>query len=334
MKRTAIGALVVLLIAAGGLSAANNWVNNKGQASGKPVSIDISHGSSGSAIASALESKGVIPSALSFRVYLKLHKVNAGLRAGKYQLRENMPYEEVVAKLRKGPAVKFVRLVIPEGFTIDQTAEQVGKLTHIKAADFLAAAVPATATPRVLTSPPPSLEGFLYPSTYYVTEKETAQSLVVKLVKEFDKRAASVGLDDAAKNGTNPYDIVNIASMVEQEAKAPEERARIAGVIMNRLTKHIPLGIDATIQYAVKKYHGEPLTQSDLDSDSPYNSRKFAGLPPTPIASPGAASLKAALQPEKVDFLYYVLTADCVHHLFTANYAEFERARQQQPRDC
>lgn len=333
MKR---GVLVILAFGLAGLAGAGvlyRWVNFQGEADADPVSVFIEQGTSGRAIAQKLEEKRVVGSALAFRIYLRTRNVNADLRAGKYELQTAMAFEDLVKELTRGPEVEFVKLVVPEGLTIDQTALQVEKLTHIKAADFLTAARPEVARPSILPSGVQSLEGFLYPATYYVIEKETAESLVKRMVGEFEKRSKSAGIDQAQAVQRTPFEALIIASMIEEEAKDPEERDEVSAVIHNRLRKGIPLGIDATIQYAVKKYNGEPLTQSDLAIDSPFNSRERQGLPPWPIASPRSDSIKAAVNPSKVDYLYYVLT-DCRRHLFTASYEEFSRAKQRMPTNC
>lgn len=334
MKRVLIVLAVVIALVSGVALAGYRWASGPGHRDDASVDVFIAPGSSGRAIAQSLESHGVIGSAFAFRIFLKMNDVNADLKAGEYKLRKNMSFDEVVAVLRRGPEVKFVKLVIPEGLTIDQTAAQVGKLTHIPASAFLSAASPVTARPSILPPEGANLEGFLYPATYYVDEKESAQTLVKRLVAEFERRLNTVDIEKAAALQRTPYEILIIASMIEEEAKLDEERSKISAVIHNRLGKSIPLGIDATIQYAVKKYAGEPLTQSDLEIDSPFNTRKRQGLPPWPIASPRVSSITAALQPAGVDYLYYVLDTDCKHHVFTSDYSEFERAKARQPRNC
>lgn len=337
VKRRIIAGLVALgVFGLGAAFALLQWARPQGTDNGKPVEIAIRTGSSGSRIADDLERQGVVQSALAFRLYLKTANVQSGLKAGKYELRTGMPFPEVVNELKKGPEIEFVKLVIPEGFTLEQTAAQVEKLTHISASDFIAAATPATASvPGLIPPQVKTLEGLLYPSTYFVEKTETAEGLVRRLVREFNKNYQKLRVADRAqKLGRTPYEIVVIASMIEEEAKADEERGEISAVIHNRLRQNIPLGIDATIQYAVKKYEGQPLTRSDLELDSPYNTRKRAGVPPGPIASPRAGSLEAALDPADVDYIFYVLTADCIHHKFTASGAEFNRAKANQPRNC
>lgn len=338
MKRAWIALIALALITTSSGALAWRWVWDPGQRSGKPVDVEIERGTSGTAIASQLERLGVIDSALAFRIYMKVNAL-PGVQAGRYRLRTGMSHEAVTEALSGGPSVEFVKLVIPEGSNVEQVAAQVARLTHIEAADFIAAATPATVRPATLPAGIETLEGFLYPATYYVEKTETAQSLVRRLVAEFESRAAEVDLDRASSVGRTPYEILIIASMIEEEVKTrpgdpSDERTKMSSVMHNRLKKGIPLGIDATIQYAVKKFQGQPLTQSDLEIDSPFNTRRRQGLPPTPISSPRAASIAAALEPVEGDLLYYVLGPDCVHHVFSSSYDAFLRAKAAQPTRC
>ncbi|HZJ03096.1 MAG TPA: endolytic transglycosylase MltG, partial [Thermoleophilia bacterium] len=149
-------------------------------------------------------------------------------------------------------------------------------------------------------------------------------------LKTFSQKTAELPWENASELGVSPYQVVIIASLIEKEARIPEERAKVSAVIYNRLEEGMTLGIDATVRYAVKKWTG-PLTRSDLAVDSPYNTRVETGLPPGPIASPGLAALEAALQPEEVDYLYYVLQDEAGHHFFTASYDEFLQAKENAP---
>lgn len=334
VRRLMAGLIALVLLFAAVVASFFLWINTQGREGGQSVKVSIKNGTSGSAIAHRLEEKGVVQSALAFRLYLKMSKSTQALKAGEYQLRADMPYPELVAELQKGPAVEFVKLPIPEGLNLQQTAAQVEKHTHIGAAEFLAAATPATVRPAILPPDISTLEGFLYPTTYFVGERETAASLVRRLVHQFERQLNRQDVDKAGNLGRSPYEILIIASMIEEEAKADDERTKISAVIHNRLRRSMPLGIDATIQYAVRKYEGQPLTRSDLEIDSPFNSRTRAGLPPHPISSPRAGSMQAALNPESADYLFYVLGPDCVHHVFSTNSAEFLRAKARQPANC
>lgn len=310
------------------------WAEGPGGPGGEPVEITIAQGSSASRIAEVLEENGVVDNALAFRIYMRRNDINADLRAGDYQLQRAQPFGDLIAELRKGPPRDFVRLTIPEGMNVEQTADRVEAQTHISGADFLAAAVPATVRPSILPESLDTLEGFMFPTTYFVEEDETAETLVRRMVAEFESRTSTSGLEDGNDFGLTPYQILVLASLIERETRVGEERGKVSAVIHNRLEANIALGIDATIQYAVRKYEGQPLTVSDLAIDSPFNSRTRTGLPPHPISSPRVESIEAALNPEDVDFIYYVLSPDCTHHVFSRDYQTFLTAKNNQPRDC
>ena len=336
MKKLLLVVLIVGLFLVGSGAAAYQWVFSKGKKDGSPVTVAIKPGTSGAVIAKDLEQKRVISSALAFRVYMKLSGINRDFRAGEYGLRTSMGFEELTEKLKKGPDIKFTRVTIPEGFTLEQTATRVGEKTHITREQFLDAATEGTARPTAFSQGTPngSLEGFLYPQTYFLTERDDAKVLVERMVAQFDKETREVDWSKASAVGLDPYKILVVASLIEEETKVNEEREKVSAVIHNRLRMNMKLEIDATVQYITKKYEGQALTQSDLEIDSPYNTRKFAGLPPGPIASPRAGSIEAALNPASIDALFYVLTPDCRTHVFTASYNEFLSAKQRIPNNC
>jgi UPF0755 protein len=234
-----------------------------------------------------------------------------------------------------GPPPKPVlRIVFPEGFSRQEMAERIRAVNEIaeekrdittslapKAYLRLASAktAPRGFRPRKVAH----LEGFLFPATYEFTEDTTTRQLVAKQLEAFARAWNQLDLGDAESKNLTPYDVLIIASMVEKEVQVPKERPLVAAVIYNRLKVGLPLGIDATIRYGLDIPPTEPIHQSELESDTPYNTRKFLGLPPTPIANPGLASLQAAAHPEKVDYLYFVRKADCKSHFFTASEQEF-----------
>jgi len=173
---------------------------------------------------------------------------------------------------------------------------------------------------------PRSLEGFLFPSTYDFEQRTTSKQLVKQQLAAFNENWNQVDLSYAKSKNLTPYDVLIIASLVEKEVIAPEERALVAAVIYNRLHDGMNLGIDATTRYGLHVPGTEPLHQSQLDSLNPYNTRnpQIKGLTPTPIANPGLASMQAAAHPAKVDYLYFVRKPDRIHHFFTASDTEFE----------
>jgi UPF0755 protein len=173
------------------------------------------------------------------------------------------------------------------------------------------------------------IEGFLFPSTYFFAPSSTADDLIRKQLDEFENEWAKI--DVAARK---PYDVLRVASMIEREARAPEERRLVSAVIWNRLAKRMPLGIDATLRYGLGIEGTRPLTAAELRNQTPYNTSVHRGLPPTPIGNPGLASLRAAARPAAVDYLYYVRKPDHVHHFFTASEAEFCQKAQEYGYHC
>jgi UPF0755 protein len=230
------------------------------------------------------------------------------------------------------PPPKPFRVVFPEGFTRLQMAQRVqavAKIAHqerhvrprLSRKTYLAAThprrVPGFGAKRR------SLEGFLFPATYDFLARTTSAQLVHAQLRAFVINWQHVNLAYARSKNLTPYDVLTIASMVEKEAVVPSERRLIAAVIYNRLHARMPLGIDATIRYGLHVPGTKPLLQSELASNNPYNTRKFPGLPPTPIANPGLASLQAAAHPARVDYLYFVRKPDKLHHYFTASFQDF-----------
>jgi UPF0755 protein len=228
---------------------------------------------------------------------------------------------------------KPFRVIFPEGFTRAQMAERVqavakiaerkkGKPVVLSSRQYLLAskrAVLPCFTPRRQTK----LEGFLFPATYDFLATTTSRQLVNDQLQTFCDNWNSLDLSYARKKNLTPYDVLIIASMVEKETLAPDERKLVAAVIYNRLHAHMPLGIDATLRYGFNIPPTKSILQSQLDSNNPYNSRKILGLPPTPIANPGLASIQAAAHPANVDYLYFVRKPDRQHHFFTASASAF-----------
>jgi UPF0755 protein len=228
-------------------------------------------------------------------------------------------------------APKPFRIIFPEGFTREDMGNRVadvakiakrerGKTPRLTKANYLAATSGRRYVPGFGRRP---LEGFLFPATYQFTAKTTGRQLSQNQIAAFRRSWRSLNLAYARSKNLTPYDVLIIASMIEKEAIAPDERPKIARVIYNRLHEHMTLGIDATIRYGLHVPGTESLRESQLNSDNPYNTRTRAGLPPTPIANPGLASLQAAAHPVAGDWLYFVRKPDRVHHFFTASERDF-----------
>jgi uncharacterized YceG family protein len=231
---------------------------------------------------------------------------------------------------------KPFKIVFPEGFTREDMAKRVtavakiaeeegGKKPRLNAVRYLARSAQPRREPG-FGSKALALEGFLFPATYQFVVRTTSAELVEKQLEAFQRNWAKVNLGYAKSKNLTPYDVLIIASLVEKEAVAPEERPKIARVIYNRLHARMNLGIDATTRYGLHVPPTQPLTQSELTSQNPYNTRNpnITGLTPTPIANPGLASIQAAAHPAPGDWLYFVRKPDRVHHFFTASFAAFQ----------
>jgi UPF0755 protein len=321
-------AVIVLGLLAGVLAIV--WVRRQVEPPGRPgaaVQITIPQASSTGRIASILGKGGVIHSPSVFRLYVKVSAAGP-LLPGAYLFHRNEKYSDVVATLEKGPppaADNSVRVTIPEGFTVAQIAARVGKLPGLSADKFLAATTSGQVRSRYQPAGSTNLEGLLFPATYDIKPNEDEITVLRRMVQKFDDTATAVGVDQAAAHlGLTAYQLIAVASMVEREAKLDEDRGPIASVIYNRIQRGIALQIDATLLY------GEHLSNPhkiDLKADTPYNTYKFKGLPPTPIASAGAPSLEAAAAPPTTTYLYYVLIDQSGKHAFATTDSEFNKLR-------
>jgi UPF0755 protein len=235
------------------------------------------------------------------------------------------------------PAPKPLRIIFPEGFTRAQMSVRIDEVNGI-AQDkrnvrprlsprrYLALTKGSDRAPKRFLrrgERPPHLEGFLFPATYEFTKRTTTRQLVNNQLAAFEKNWAKVNMRYARSRNLTPYDVLIIASMVEREVVVASERPLVAAVIYNRLKAGMTLGIDATIRYGLDVPATESLRESHLADPTPYNTRIHAGLPPTPIANPGLASLRAAARPAKVDYLFFVRKPDKKSHFFTASEREF-----------
>jgi uncharacterized YceG family protein len=230
-----------------------------------------------------------------------------------------------------------LRIIFPEGFTRAEMADRVaavreiaidrrGVTPRLTEAGYLAATKTAVPPPQFRRDWEKGvIEGFLFPATYDFTRLTSARRLVADQLAAFRHEWSKVDLRYARSKNLTPYDVLIIASMVEEETAVPAERPIVAAVIYNRLRNRMPLGIDATIRYGLGIPGTESLTKKALATDSPYNTRLRAGLPPTPITNPGLAAMRAAAHPAQVDYLYYVRKPGSLSHFFTASESEFLR---------
>ncbi len=298
-----------------------------GQGQGKVV-VRIPKGSTAGQIGDILDSRGVVSSGALFQLRLKLAGKSNDVQAGTYTLASGMSYGTAIDELTTPANQRQVTVVIPEGDSRDQIA-QLASDAGVKG-DYMKVTLrskllnPATYGAQGAKN----LEGFLFPATYELKPHSDVQDLVDQQLTAFKQQIKGVNTSYAKSKNLTIYDVLIIASMIDREVQVPKERPLVAAVIYNRLGAGEPLGIDATTRFATRNYT-KPLTQSELNAPSPYNTRLNAGLPPGPIGNPGIAAIKAAAKPANVDYRFYVVKpGTCGKHVFATTESEFERAAQ------
>ena len=296
------------------------WALAAPVAPAQPQVLLFPPGSSSKAIAAELQRAGVVRSGFAFEL-LHYAMPEKKLKAGEYRFVSAASAVEVFQRIARGD-VLVRTVVIPEGYNIFEIAAAIEGAGLGKREDFLAVATHDTDLLRTIDPQAKSLEGYLFPDTYGFSRTMNMREMAAAMVKRFQKEAQTLGLTH------DVHRIVTLASIVEKETAAADERAEIAGVYSNRLAKNMALAADPTVVYAALlngTYRGA-IYQSDLQSESPYNTYKFAGLPPGPIANPGAASLQAAMQPAQSAYLFFVAAGDgSGHHHFSASFEQHER---------
>ncbi|CAA9286920.1 MAG: FIG004453: protein YceG like [uncultured Chloroflexi bacterium] len=308
---------------------------------GEAVTFTVRQGETTGSIAERLNRMGLVGNALLFRLRVQWQGAEGKLQAGDYQLHDGMTEEELITTLQAAKA-KDVSVTFIEGRRLEEFAEALEKAdTGIDSKRFLDLVKRGNFAYDFLESKPAgaSLEGYLFPDTYRVIPgKTTAEELVHMMLKRFGEAFPPPLREAAQKNsGLNPYQAVTLASIVEREAQVKEERSRIAAVYVNRLKVKEGLFADPTIQYALGTQQNKPgdwwpvLRDSprNIMPSSPYNSYMFLGLPPTPIANPGAAALRAVAEPERTDVMYFVRNdiKNDGSHVFSRTLAEHEANR-------
>jgi UPF0755 protein len=321
-RRFVLALFLVLLLA--GLGVAGFWYLGPYRAPQEETFVQIDRGMSSQAIANMLAQEGLVRSSWAFIAARALNR-RARLQAGEYRFGPEQTPFEIFDKIRRGQ-VYFVVVTIPEGSNMFDIAAILEKETSLKAADFLKAAADPEPI-NDLDPNAPNLEGYLFPSSYQVTHSTTAPQLCRLMTNEFHRQWRSVEPDPLP--ASDLHRIVTLASLVEKETGLGSERPMVASVFTNRLRLNMPLQCDPTTVYAAlleNRYTGV-IHKSDLASANPYNTYAHAGLPPGPIANPGALSLKAALHPADTAYLYFVARADgSGGHHFTSTLAEHEKA--------
>jgi UPF0755 protein len=323
----AVATLVVLFLllgipAAVGVVYLNSIGVTSSSSPGEAVEVEIPEGTTMTEVGEILEADGVIKSAQGFRFVSFLGGGDEGIQAGTYELSTGLSARDALDRMLEGPEVRFITVTFPEGSWLPEFAERLDEDTSIKGRDFLRVLESGEVKSSILPNDSNNFEGLLFPSTYQVVEEDTAQTLAQRLVDETEKQLAKVDTSRVEAMGYSKYDILNVASMIQAEAGVSRDRGKIARVIYNRLDENIALGIDATVIYALGERKNS-LTSSDLEIDSPFNTRKVAGLPPTPIGAPGAEAIEAAANPVEGPWLYYVLSDCDGKHAFSVDYEDF-----------
>ncbi len=316
-----------------------------GEPDGQTVAIEIPEGAGAGEIGDLLAEEGIISSSMMFQIRATISGKRSELYYGDHVFREGMSYAAALEELGKQPQKEVLTIVIPEGLSRSESAATV------EAAGLPGNYVDATVSSKLLDpndygaqGKARNLEGFLFPATYELEPGSDVSDLVAQQLRAFKDNIAGVNMKYAKSKNLTVYDVLTIASMVEREVSVPKERATVAAVIYNRLSRGEPLFIDATTRFALDNWT-EPLTESDLAVDSPYNTRTNAGLPPGPIGSPGLASIKAAARPADTDvWLYVVKPGTCGEHAFAdsldehnanvARYQEAQEAAGGSPTEC
>jgi len=295
------------------------------------VAIQIPEGTSSQKIGRDLEAAGLIRSAGAWNMWarwLTMQDREGGFKAGTYQLSPTQPLSAVADKIWKGEVIQQ-SFTIPEGWSLKQMSTYFEGKGFFPAQEFMAAVsqVPYAQYPW-LPSGLPHLEGFLYPDTYQLDgDRITPQAAIEQMLSRFEQKALPVYQKNQNKTKLDLKEWVTLASIVEKEAVVAGERNRISGVFNNRLKKGMPLGSDPTVEYAlgIRQTKEKPLTFKQVETPSPYNTYINVGLPPTPIAAPGIASLEATLTPETTEYLYFMARYDGTH-IFSRTQAEHDAA--------
>jgi UPF0755 protein len=296
-----------------------------GGSADRPVVVDVPPGTPFVRVARELQDKGLIASALEFRIYAKLAGTQDSVKVGEYALDGDMNFIEIMERLSSGRGILHP-VTIPEGFNIYEIAQRIDESGLLGRDEFLRTVKDPALVKELLGESRPSLEGYLFPETYQITKYSTSGELVRSMVRRFFE-VYNTAVEPNARIKMPRHDIVILASIIEKETGAPEERGLISSVFHNRLQKNMLLQTDPTVLYGIleqTKVMKNNITKEDLQTPSRYNTYTQRGLPFGPIANPGAAALLAAVQPETSDYLFFVSRNDGTH-VFSRTYADHNK---------
>lgn len=289
--------------------------------------FEIEHGQSSFSISENLEKNGLIKNKYFFQIYAVLTGKYKNLKAGFYYLNQSMSIVEITAKIVNGKNIQN-KITIPEGFTIKQIEERINKVSGYRFQVSDEKVGKYKQNFQFLEDAPDnaSLEGFLFPDTYFFEPNIKQEEIINIFLKNFDKKMIDELKTEIQKQGKTIFDIVIMASLLEKEVRTIKDKKIVSGVLWKRLNSSIPLQIDATISYITKKKTTK-ISKQETQIDSPYNTYKYLGLPIGPICNPGIESIEAAIQPEKSSFWYYLSTPDG-QTIFSKTLAEHNLAKQ------
>jgi UPF0755 protein len=299
-----------------------------------PVPFIVDIGENARTISAKLLEQNFITDADLFRLFLRYNGLDSSLEAGDYTLRRDMNMREIAQALQKASFEEVV-ITIPEGWRAEQVAELLSEENIMDGTLFLASVRQGTGVDHPLLASRPataSYEGYLFPDTYRLPVNGSPEDLITRMLENMATKIPANALELAATQGYTFHEILIVASIVEREAVVSDERPTIASVYLNRLTQGMFLQADPTVQYAMgyqtdtDQWWKTPVTLDEYSSvDSPYNTYLYAGIPPGPIANPGASSIIATLQPEQTNFVFFMGCGGEGRHLFTADFAEHEQ---------
>ena len=337
-----------VVIVAGGSYAFFSSLNSPVEHSRAEEVFTIERGTAPAAIFDRLAEAGIVRSSLPLKVYVRTMGDASRLQAGEFRFRSPISPLEVLKELEKG-TVQTKRITIPEGFTRFDIAKRLADWHNANKTDDMNAPQPTplgedqvmqmmndTEMIREFAPQARNLEGYLYPSTYEIAPDANVEDIIKQMVEQFKKVWKPEWNDRAKALGRTPHEIVTIASLIETESPVESERPIVGSVIYNRIARNIALGIDQTVVYVAKmqnRWDGT-IHKSDIDADSPYNTRKYRGIPPGPISSVSVSAIEAALNPAETNYIFYVLNVqknDGSHH-FYASAAEFEKGKAEYQR--
>jgi uncharacterized YceG family protein len=321
-----VGALLaIVLVVVAGWFLWSIYQPGAGDGSGRVV-VTVPRGASVGEVGDLLADRGVVDSSFFFKLRAKLSGSEGDIKSGTFRLRADMSYGAALTALAKAPPPPpVIRITIPEGKSRREIAP-IARQAGLRGDYLTASRRSPVLDPRRYGAPRgATLEGFLFPATYELKRRATAKRFVGDQLTAFKRNLATVNLRYARSKNLTVFDVLTIASMVEREVAVARERPLVAAVIYNRLKDGIPLGIDATLRFELNDWT-HPLKVSELQADTPFNTRINGGLPPGPIGNPGLASIEAAAHPARVPYLFYVVKpGTCGQHAFSSTDAQFEQ---------